>query len=464
MRSLTDWFEVVWFRRRVVAIITGVIVALMAVYLVLAPRTYQATASLYFDKSAPDPLKTDAGGGQQDNSGLATEAEVIRSTKVVQRVVQKLPAADRKAYEAKWASEGKKAKFDDWLRAELLSSVGVGVQDGTKVLSITAVAPDPKKAADLANAFASGYVEAQQQLTTGPAQAYAKFLSGNLEAARKEVEQAEATLSAFVKATGISNNGNLNADATQYAGIATQLAGSQATAAGAANTGGAIEQGIADAERTETVQRLRGEYAAKAAEVSQLESTLGPNHPTLQAAEAELATIKSRLATERSQAVAAFTRSRRAQMDAASAAAAAQASQLQAAASAQRSQLVSMSSNLGKFQTLQQELANAQQRYNQLSTQASQMQLRGALPLANVSQLDTAKAPERPTSPKVGLLGMLAVFLGLAIGAGVAILLEYLNPRVRTLANVEKLIGVPVVARLSLPRETPRMLTDASAR
>lgn len=462
MRSLTDWFEVIWFRRRVVIIITAVVLALMAVYLVFAPRIYEATASLYFDKSAPDPLKADT-AANQDNNGLDTEAAVIRSSKVVQRVVQTMPIADKKAFQEKWGSASKSgAPFEEWLRAKLLSSISVSSRADTKVLTISAVAPRPDKAAELANLFASGYVDAQQQLTSGPAQAYAKFLTGNMDAARKEVQRAEVALSGFVKATGISNNGNLDASAQEYAGTAVQLAASKATAAGAANISGALEQGIADAERTDTVQRLRGEYATKSAQVSQLEATLGPNHPQLQAAEAELATIKSRLNTERANAAQAFTRSRSAELAAASAAAAAQAGQLQSAAASQKSQLVSMSSNLGKFATLQQDLASAQQRYNELSSRASQMQLRGALPLANVSQLDNAEAPDRPTSPKVGLLSMLAVMLGLAIGAGVAILLEYLNPRVRTLANVERLIGVPVVARLSLPRETPRMLTDAS--
>jgi succinoglycan biosynthesis transport protein ExoP len=461
MRSLTDWFEVVWFRRKVVAIITAVIVALMAVYLVFAPRTYQASASLYFDKSAPDPLKSENNGQQQDNR-LTTEAEVIRSSKVVQRVIQSIPAPERKEYEAKWGSQSKSGQpFEDWLRAKLLSAVTVTTQADTKVLAINAVAPEPENAAELANRFATGYVEAQRELSTGPAQAYAKFLSGNMAAARKDVERAESALSSFVKATGIS--GDTQASAGALAATVSQLAGSQAAAAGAARMGGSDAQGIADAQNTETVQRLSTDYATKAAQVSQYEATLGPNHPTLQAAEAELATIKARLNAERRSATDAFVRSRQAALAAESAAAAARAGQLQSAANSQRSQLVEMSSNLGKFATLQQDLATAQQRYNELSSRASQMQLRGALPLANVSQLDTAKAPDRPTSPKVGLLSMLAVMMGLAIGAGVAILLEYLNPRVRTLANVEKLIGVPVVARLSLPRETPRMLTDASA-
>jgi uncharacterized protein involved in exopolysaccharide biosynthesis len=464
MRSLTDWFEVVWFRRKVVAIITAVMVALMAIYLVFAPRTYQASASLYFDKSAADPLKPDGQGGPQDNNRLDSEAEVIRSTKVVAQVAKTLPPAERKLYEEQWGSASKSgAPFEDWLRNKLVDAIAVTTQPETKVLTINSTAAQPDKAAELANRFAKGFVQVQRDLNSGPAQANAKFLENNMASARKEVEQAEAALSSFVKATGISNNGNLDSDASQSAGTAIQLAGARAAAAGAANAGGAIETGIADAERTETVQRLRGEFATKSAEVSQLEANLGPNHPRLQAAEAELSTIKSRLNIEQRNAAAAFTRSRQAEISAAASAAAAQAAQLQAAASAQQSKLVSMSSNLGKFTTLQQDLANAQQRYNALASSASQMQLRGALPLANVSQLDEATAPERPTSPKVGLLSMLAVMMGLAIGAGVAILLEYLNPRVRTLANVEKLIGVPVVARLSLPRETPRLLTDASA-
>ncbi|PZU60531.1 MAG: hypothetical protein DI547_02675 [Sphingobium sp.] len=463
MRSLTDWFEVVWFRRKVVGIITAVVLALMAIYLVIAPRTYQASASLYFDKSAPDPLKPNNQNGPENNR-LDTEAEVIRSSKVVQQVIKGMAPAELATYKTQWGSQSKSgAAFEDWLRTRLLEAVTVNTQADTKVLTINTTAAQPEKAAELANRFASGFMNVQRELSSGPAQQNAKFLEANMADARKEVVRAEGALGAFVKATGISNNGNLDADATQYSGTAVQLAGAQAAAAGAANVGGAIEQGIADAERTEAVQRLRTEYASKAAEVSQLEASLGPNHPRLQAAEAELGTIKSRLNIEQKSAAAAFTRSRTAEINAAAAAAAAQAAQLRAASASQESKLVSMSSNLGKFTTLQQDLVNAQQRYNELSTNASQMQLRGNLPLANVSQLDEAKAPDRPTSPKVGLLSLLAVMLGLIIGAGVAILLEYLNPRVRTLANVERLIGVPVVARLSLPRETPRMLTDASA-
>jgi uncharacterized protein involved in exopolysaccharide biosynthesis len=464
MRSLTDWFEVVWFRRKIVAVITAIIVALMAVYLVVAPRTYQTTASLYFDKAAPDPLKSDTAAAAPDNNKLETEADIIRSTKVVQQVIKSMPAPELKAYQDQWVSKAKSgAPFQDWLRAKLLGSIKVTTQSETQVLTIDATASEPRKAAELANSFARGYVDTQRQLSTQPAQEYAKFLTGNMASARADVQRAEAALSSFVKATGISNNGNLDANASEYAGTAVQLAASKASAASAANMGGALEQGIADAERTETVQRLRADYATKSAQVSQLAATLGPNHPQLQAAEAEMETIKARLNTERANAAQAFTRSRAAELAAASAAASAQAGQLESAAGAQKSALVAMSSNLGKFATLQQDLATAQQRYNDLSGRASQMQLRGNLPLANVSQLDTAEVPDHATNPKVGLLSLLAVLLGLAIGAGVAILLEYLNPRVRTLANVERMIGVPVVARLSLPRETPRMLTDASA-
>jgi len=462
MRSLTDWLEVVWFRRKVVAIILAAVLALTTVYLIFAPRTYESVASLYFDKSAPDPLRTQDDNRPQGAPSLSTEAEVVRSSRVVQRVIDRMTPAERKSYEADWKSEAKKGEtFDDWMREELLENVTVTAEDKAQVMTIAARAPDAADAARLANSFATSYVEAQRQLSTGPAQEYAKFLQSKMAAARQDVETAETELSGFVRATGISNGGDLQADASQTASILAESASSRGLAASAANTGGAIEQGIADAERTDTVQRLRSDVTAKMAEVSDMEASLGPNHPKMLAARAELATLQSRLNTERRAAASAFTQSRQAALQAESSAAAARASQLQSAAAAQQSKLVAMSSNLGKFTTLQQALAAAQQRYNDLSAQASKMNLRGNLPLANVSQLDNAKPPITPKSPKIGLMLLLALLLGSAIGGAVAILLEYLNPRVRTLANVERLIGVPVVARLSLPRETPRMLTDA---
>ena len=464
MRSLTDWLEVVWFRRKVVAIILATILALTTVYLIFAPRTYESVASLYFDKTAPDPLRKDDDNRQAPPPSLSTEAEVVRSSRVVQRVVDRMTPAERKYYEGEWKSDAKTGEsFDDWMREELLKSVTVTAEDKAQVMTIAAIAPDSADAAKLANSFATSYVETQRQLSTGPAQQYAKFLESKMSAARADVETAESELSAFVRATGISNNGNLQSDAAQAASIIAESASASGMAASTASTGGAVEQAVADAERTESIQRQNTELATKQAKVVDLESTLGPNHPTLVAARAELTGIKASLRAERSATTAAITRARQAELAAATSAAAARAAQLQSAAGAQQSKLVAMSSNLGKFTTLQQALAAAQQRYNDMSAQAAKMSLRGNLPLANVSQLDTAKAPITPKSPKIGLMLLLALLLGSAIGGAVAILLEYLNPRVRTLANVERLIGVPVVARLSLPREAPRMLTDARA-
>lgn len=466
MRSLTDWFEIVWFRWKIVAIVTATIVALMAVYLIFAPRTYEASASLYFNKSAPDPLRNDEGAAKQGgNPTLDSEIEIVKSTPVVAHVIEKLTPNERKAYEAAWSaavSDKKQTSFEDWMRGVLLKQIQVTAENDAQLIAITARARNGGEAAKLANLFAGGYLEAQRQLSTGPAQAYAKQLTTEMATARQAVMKAEASLSAFVKATGIAG-GNLDSAAVGYQNIAVESASARAIAASTANTGGAAEGGLADALRTETIQRLNSELSTKSAMLSDMEASLGPNHPKMIAARAELDTIQSRLSKERAAATATFSRSRSADLAAANAAAAARASQLESAANSQRSQLVAMSSNLGKFQTLQQDLAAAQQQYNDLSAKEAQMRLRSNIPLANISQLDTAKVPNGPTSPKAGLLSMLAVLLGLAIGAGLAILLEYLNPRVRTLANVEKLIGVPVVARLSLPRETPRMLTDARA-
>jgi capsular polysaccharide biosynthesis protein len=54
----------------------------------------------------------------------------------------------------------------------------------------------------------------------------------------------------------------------------------------------------------------------------------------------------------------------------------------------------------------------------------------------------------------------LALLLGGLLGAAGAILLEFLNPRVRTGGGIERMLGVPVVGRIALPRQGPAVLPD----
>lgn len=458
MNTITDFIEAVWFRRRLVATTTIIVLLAALIYLVLAPKTYSASASLFFNEATPDPIPHS--DGEPDASGsrnLSTEADIIRSLTITQQVIEKNGLADREEFREKWQATSPEADYTVWLPQYVLESVSIEADDENRVLKIHVNAEDAALAARMANGFASAFLDYELEATRGPARAYAKWLSKQLEDAKTEVANAETELREFVSITGISNRGDLNSEAAEAATIGAQLAIARAEMA-ASQQGAAALQGVADAELTQSIQNLRTQISERSAEISQMQSSYGPNHPRMKAAEAELKTLQSRLARERSTSVQAFTQSRNEALASARAAASARAGRLSGASASQRGRLLTMSKNLGKHEILQQNLANAQQRYGALQDRHKQMELRGAIPQSNVSQLDEAFAPLTPSSPKIGLILPLSLLLGLLIGGAFALYLEFRRPRVRSLGSIERLIGAPVVAHLALPKPTVRAL------
>jgi len=63
-------------------------------------------------------------------------------------------------------------------------------------------------------------------------------------------------------------------------------------------------------------------------------------------------------------------------------------------------------------------------------------------PVVIISQ---AELPEYPTSPKKGLNMIVSIAAGLFVGVGVAFLIEYLDTSVKTMADAETLLGLPVL-------------------
>jgi uncharacterized protein involved in exopolysaccharide biosynthesis len=69
--------------------------------------------------------------------------------------------------------------------------------------------------------------------------------------------------------------------------------------------------------------------------------------------------------------------------------------------------------------------------------------------------IDQARVPERPSEPDMRKLFLLSVAIGLGIGAGLALLIEFARPVFRKPDEVEEQCGLPVLAsipRLLLPR------------
>jgi capsular exopolysaccharide synthesis family protein len=89
------------------------------------------------------------------------------------------------------------------------------------------------------------------------------------------------------------------------------------------------------------------------------------------------------------------------------------------------------------------------------------------MPRFAVSVKQVAEPPSSPARPRVALNLMLGTLVGLVVGLGLAFFIEYLDTSVKTMEEIEALIGTPVLAiipkGISVLREAPEDTADAEA-
>lgn len=459
MISLSFWLDAIRYRWKTVAAAVAASLVLTLAYILVTPQSYTASATLFFDTNSPAPLENESPTAVADN--LETEMDIVRSASGADRVVADLVLTDDEKLQEEWRQSGSDIPHEQWLSMWVSESVSVKSSGKSRVVSVDATAPLPQEATQLANAYARAARTTLLSFSPNAASGYLDQLREETAQAHEDVNAAERELQTFVAATGITNNGDLSAEAMRGADIQVQAAAAQAQAAGARNLSGVTESAIEATERSAAIQAIRTELATKQSELSRLASTKGPNHPQLLSAQAEVDMLQSNLEREREATIAAFRAGRAAENASLQASTGATAGRLTSAAAQQNSRMVEMSKNIGRMSTLQTELATAQNHYAQLQGRLQRMELEQDVPQVTVQHLDEATTPLVPTSPKVGLLLVCAAFLGLVVGAAIAIVLETVTPYVRNPASLQEALGIPVIGRLSLPKGTVRQLIDA---
>jgi polysaccharide biosynthesis transport protein len=100
---------------------------------------------------------------------------------------------------------------------------------------------------------------------------------------------------------------------------------------------------------------------------------------------------------------------------------------------------------------LQRDLENAQRSYDAVQARLAQTSLESQTTQSNVNVLAQASAPVEPSSPKVVLNTLLALFLGGLLAVGTALLLEMMDRRVRSADDILAALDLPVIGILPKP-------------
>jgi chain length determinant protein EpsF len=460
--SLNQILIILRARWRVVFVVSGGVLFLVIAVSLILPRQYTASSSLVVDAKS-DPVAGGAGVGGVSEQLLAsyvnTQSDVIASRRVAQRVVKMLKLDSDPALVRSWRSSTKGVgDFNVWLADYLVNKkltvapVHDSPTHASNVIEISVSWPNAELAAALANAFAQAAIETNIELKVEPAKLYTNWFNQRYRALRDDLVVKQKRLSDFQNSTGlVATDEKLDVENARLAELSTQLVeiqGLRQESQSKQRGAGSNIESLPEVLQSPVIQALKAELSQAEAKQPDIAARLGKNHPDYQAAVAEIANLRQRIARESASIAASLGNTTQVNIR--------RESDIRQALEAQKNKVLELKHAHDQAAVLQSDVNSAQRDLDAVSERLAQSSLESQTSQTNVVQLTTATAPLSPSSPKLILNALIGIFLGGVFGVGAALFLEALHPRVRLDEDLLNLLGVPILGKIG--RITPHAI------
>ena len=446
-------------RRRFMILATAVLLTVATlIYAMLTPALYSSTAQIIIDPEDLQVVVNDVNPSRISPDGGITQVEsqvsVAQSNGVLLRAIKATnltedPDFNGQGLLGRWmamlfgdSDNDRTATTLDSLRRRL----AVKRDDKVLVLNIIVTAKSAQKASDLANAIAKAYLADQADARRDKAANASTAITARLDEQRKRVEQAENAVEAYRSQHNmVMAQGNLVSD-QDLTGLNAELTAAQARTqqlkaqVDQLRRQGGAPDATSEATRSATISSLRAQEASLVDQIAQLGTGLGPRHPSMMAAQQQLRDLRVLIQRELGRIVTA------AETDYERALANQQA--LETKVAALKSKSLDTDQASVRLRELQRDLDAVRTVYANYLQRAQETREQTNVDSTNARIISEAMPALKKSWPPKGLLVFGAIFGGLALGIGLALIAEYLAPTVLSSNQMQSAIEAPVLGVL----------------
>jgi len=329
----------------------------------------------------------------------------------------------------------------------LLDNVSISPTRGSRLVTIKFTSPDPAFSARVVNAWTKNFIN-QTLARRYEATSYARsFLENRLNQLRERLEASERAVVAYAERQQIINlpKGAPNAQgqvaetsivADDLIALNQSLAQATADRIAAASRSGSADASH-EALTNEAIGNMRSKRADIASQYAQLLAQFQPDYPPARALAAQLAQLDRSIAAEEARV--------RRSLGSDYVSASHREAQLRERVEKLKRQMLDQRRRSIQYNIYQREADTNRQLYDALLQRYKEIGVAGGVGNNNISIIDPAQAPDKPSSPRVALDLFLALLAGLAMGVAVAFLLDKIDEAVRDPAQISELIGLPLL-------------------
>lgn len=434
------------------------------------PRLFQANGTIEIRSGSSNQFRINNNSTLNNISPLPTQVTILKSDTVLLNVARDLDLANNPDFTGYHGPSRHLSLDDPNIRQntlnEMQNDVDVAAIPKTDLVRISCSTLSPKLSADIVNKLINEYIARSLQSSYDATQRVSEFLSSQLRDLKQQVETSQEQLIDLGRRLDVSafdpTHNQITArldDLTRAAGqsqIDRILAESRFRVLAHMDPG-ALDGSIGSSRGGVLVSQLpnlRQSIEAQRATLAQLTAALGPNHPQVKAAKAQLAELGNQLEEEQNrlitQAREAFT--------------AAKASEVQthAALEAEKAEAYKLRDDLVEYTLRQRELESNRTLYEGLLSRLRTAGIQAGLESTEIDIIDTAVPPVAPSLQSRSSMMLVDTLTMLVFGIVIAFILDSLDTGIRTVAQIESLSGLPSMALIPRTRRTAAELAQQS--
>lgn len=489
--DLMKLWRVIWRAKWNIGWLVLLSVALAIAAVSMITPQYVGSATLLINEKNPPLMSFQQVKDSSSNSSdyLQTQQALLQSRELAERAVRKLnlttnPITDPRQQPKPWFTPRKwlaELNSGQWLPGlafltpvqatpteqdifnqvtqNLMLHTSIKFVGKSQLLEIEVELPDPKLAADVANALAQGFIDSQLDTSVKSSQTTTSWMNTRLVELRDNLRRAENKLQGYreeqglvdvggvatISANELEMTGNRMIDARRNRAEAE----SQYRQAKSLSNGDLSRLSSVPAVLTNPlVQQFQGELAKAQAKVEELSGRYGPKHPALASAQLELRAATTSLRLQVQQVIAGIERQY--QLAVASEQA------LQGSFNTNKAQIQDISRKEFQLREFQREVDSSRALYETFITRLKETAATSDMDSTKVRIVDPAIAPLEASKPRKALTVAIVAVVAALIGVIMAFLFDTLSNTFKTDDSIESTLNTPLLSVVPLVMKKSR--------
>jgi capsular exopolysaccharide synthesis family protein len=441
-------------RKRWPFVVLSMIVATVIafVYTYRQPKTYESTCQIIIDPAPPqvlpgskDVVEMGTGSFWGNKEFYETQYRIIQSTNVGQRTAEKLGLQYDPDYAPLLGPNHDLAA----LGRAVAGQIAVRSLKDSRLATITVTDRKPQRAALIANTIADTYIEYNLDYKLEGARSAMAWLAEQESDLKRQLEESELKLYQFKKdrnLLAVSLDDKQSMLSNNLASVNSKLTDLRIQRLALEAKRRMIETARDNITEQETlpelhdasiIQQLRQQFVSFSKDYADLSIRYGQEHPKMKALKDQMEVVRKAYEKEMNEALSAFEKSYQEIVD--------NEKSLRSLMEQQKNEAIELSKIEVEYRPLLRASQQNEKMYGLVSSRQKEIDITGPMRTNNVRVLERAVVPGSPIRPKPIQNLMMGLLMGLGTGIALAFAIEALDNTLKTQADVEQFLGVPVL-------------------